>query len=597
MRYLYKILFLLQLFIYPGQTGTISAQQPYVGTTMGFADYLEDRCGIVYKENGVPKDPYRSLADHGATIIRLRIDHPPFSSSYSEGELVDHKSKEKVKISFQRAQNAGLKAILTFGYHSWALEDSQQLNPYVAPLAWQEIASDINKLKDSIYTFTLNVLDEFCSEGLIPEIVSIGNESHWHFLMPNVTEAELPEYDPERSVILHNAGSKAVRDIATKYQTDIQVCFHMEKPSSIKWWLETHTKYDPDFDIMGISLYHAWNNNNYAGYESLGDFINGMIYTYDIDLLVIETAQLFRTGGNDNHVDILGTENIPAGYPDPPTTETQKQYLMDLTTEVITHGGIGVIVWGGEWVGCDCYIYADPWGKGSSWENKAFWDFNYSLHEGVDWMSAFGKKISVTFKVDMSGIDVSNGVYVTGDFPNAEGETWKFNPMTPENNDVYTYSTEMEVGDAGAYFFLNNNDMGARETVPAECVEYYGLDRGYNIPAGSDEVTYAYIWSSCEAIQTVPVAEAVAMNTPDLIEISPNPPVDRQLNFISHVDGLLRITIHDLQGRSLIERKITCRTGTHHFINITSVRKGMYLVGIRADQTGRQETIMILIKE
>ena len=87
----------------------------------------------------------------------------------------------------------------------------------------------------------------------------------------------------------------------------------------------------------------------------------------------------YTSGGSDDHVDILGLDNIPPGYDNPPTTETQKQYLIDITNEVINNGGSGVIVWGGEWVGSDCYVYADQWGKGSSWENKTFWDFNDNL--------------------------------------------------------------------------------------------------------------------------------------------------------------------------------------------------------------------------
>ena len=112
--------------------GIAWSQELYVGGTMGFTDYLENRCGIVFKENGVPKDPYQSMADHGATIVRLRLDHPPYASSYSEGTQVDHKSVANVKIGMQRAKDAGLKTLLTFGYTSWALEDSQNLNPYVA---------------------------------------------------------------------------------------------------------------------------------------------------------------------------------------------------------------------------------------------------------------------------------------------------------------------------------------------------------------------------------------------------------------------------------------------------------------------------------
>jgi arabinogalactan endo-1,4-beta-galactosidase len=370
----------------------ILSQSVYVGTSMSFADYLEKNCGVVYKEEGFPADPFISIKSHGATIARLEIQLPPYSSSYSNGEIIDYSSVKKIKISMQRVKEAGLKTLLTFTYRSFALEDSQRLNEYVAPLAWQSIASDIHNITDSVYAYTFATLDDYCSSGLIPEIVSIGNESVWRRLEPNLPEDQLPAYDPRRSVEIHNAGSRAVRDIAAKYHADIKVCYHMMGPSRTKWWLETHSPYGLDFDMIGISLYYGWNENDYAGYNSLGDYVAAIIKTYKVEFIVMETAQLFTVGGSDNHVDILGTENIPPGYPNPPTIQTQKQYLTDITKEVLDNGGSGVLVWGGDWVASDCFVYADPWGPGSSWENKTFWDFDYNLHDGVNWMMAFGQE-------------------------------------------------------------------------------------------------------------------------------------------------------------------------------------------------------------
>lgn len=570
------------------------AQDFYVGTTMGFTDYLENRCGIVYKEDGVAKDPFLSLADHGANIVRLRIDHPPYSSSYSNGEIVDHKSVESVKVGMQRANNAGLKTLLTFGYTSWALEDDQRLNPYVAPLAWQSIADNLDKITDSVYTFTYEVLDEYCSEGLIPEIVSIGNESTWHRLMPNVPENELPEYDPARSVALHNAGAQAVRDISSKYSTSIQVCFHMMKPSQTKWWLEEHSTLGLNCDIIGISLYHGWNQGDYAGFSNLGAYVEYITSQYKLDLLVMETAQMFRPGGNDDHVDILGTVNIPEGYPNPPTTDTQKDYLTDIALQVKNNGGLGVIVWGGEWVGCDCFIYADQWGKGSSWENKAFWDFDYNLHDGVNWMRSFGYMVPVTFNVDMTGVDVSNGVFVTGEFPNAEGETWKMNPMTLNYDNVYSYSTEMEVGAAGSYFFLNDDNIGSRESVPEECVEYWGLDRGYKIPAGSTGETFSYIWSSCDVIQPVSISN---LSSPEefFFEMYPNPSQDNELNLIFSVDDRVDLSIINTSGQIAYSKEIDCYKNNRHMIELKSLRKGVYFLRAYFNELNLNQSRIVLL--
>jgi len=742
-------------------TSLVSSQARYVGTTMNFTDYLEKRCGIIFKENGIPTDPFQSLANHGANIVRLTVALPPFSSSYSEGQQVDHHSAKNVKIGLQRAQDAGLKTLLTFSYRSYALEDEDHQNIYVAPKAWQEISLDLDKITDSVYHHTYTVLDEYCNEGLFPEIVSIGNESSWHRLMPSVPEDELPNYDPARSVAIHNAGSKAVRDISIKYDTVIKVCFHMLGPAATKWWLATHWPYGPDLDIISISLYHGWNDNDYGGYPSLGDYVAGIIGTYGIEFLVMETAQLFTDGGSDAHVDILGTENIPAGYPNPPTTETQKQYLVDITQEVLDHGGSGVIVWGGEWVSSDCYIYADQWGKGSSWENKAFWDFDYNLHDGVNWMMAFSGKVPVTFKVDMSGfdtsegvyiagefenfqgemwvhnlmqeegnniyyftayvqtgtsgsyfflndtlqpgrenvpaacadssginriftipasstgeifahnwstcdpipqynlsvivtgngtvspvkavyssgiivnmvavpgegwlfsgwtgdttsmdnpfqfrinaemhltanfitkpavpvtfkvdmngVDVSNGVYATGEFPNKQGKTWQLNWMTHEGNQIYSYDTEISTGSSGAYYFLNDDVWGVRESVPSACAEHWGVDRGYEIPLNSSGETFAFVWSSCEEIGPVSAFTPKASANENLFEIYPNPVLKDQLFLAFKVTDRANITILDLQGRMLFENTTNCRANEVTTIDLDQYPKGAFLIRV-----------------
>ena len=58
----------------------------------------------------------------------------------------------------QKVKSAGLKTLLTFTYQSFALEDSQRLNDYVAPLAWQSIAADLDKITDSVYHHTYSIL-------------------------------------------------------------------------------------------------------------------------------------------------------------------------------------------------------------------------------------------------------------------------------------------------------------------------------------------------------------------------------------------------------------------------------------------------------
>jgi arabinogalactan endo-1,4-beta-galactosidase len=357
-----------------------------VGTTMGFALYHQNTCGIVYKENGIPKNPFQSVKDHGGTIIRIRQDLPPYSNSYVENEPpVDYRTPLKVKESLQAADDVGLKTILTFSYQSFALESSESLNPYVAPLAWQPIASDVDQLADSVYHYTYTTLAELVGAGLIPEIVSVGNETNWRFMEPNLQESSLPPYSAQRVVTLLNAGTSAVRAINEEYNLQIRIALHIFAASNLEWWMNNHVPLGLDFDIMGLSHYHAW--HSMGDFSSWTEVVEWVDTHHQKDFLMLETAQLFSNGYSDNHNNILGTDNIPPGYPNPPNTDTQKDYLVDLTKEILEAGGLGTIVWGGEWVGSDCYVYPDQYGPGSSWENKAFWDFDNNVHDGINWMA------------------------------------------------------------------------------------------------------------------------------------------------------------------------------------------------------------------
>jgi arabinogalactan endo-1,4-beta-galactosidase len=357
----------------------------YMGTTMGFVRHQEEYGNVVFKENGMTKDPFQSVADHGGNIVRFRIDLPPYSNSFTTGlPDVDFCSPEKVKSGIQRAQAAGLKIQLTFSYQSKALNSANQLNQYVAPLAWQPVANQLAKLRDSVYQHTYDVLDDYVNSGIIPAIVSIGNETNFHIIQENVLEANLPAYSPPRTVALLNEGARAVRDINHKYGKDIKVALHIFSASNMRAWMGEHVRRGLDFDIMGLSHYHGW--------HSLGDFndwtevVNYVRNTHNKDFLMMETAQLFTSGGYDNHIDILGRENIPAGYDNPPTSNTQRFYLKDLAQEIKNANGLGVIVWGAEWVGSNTLIYPDQFGAGSSWENKTYWDSSYNLHDGINWM-------------------------------------------------------------------------------------------------------------------------------------------------------------------------------------------------------------------
>jgi len=208
-------------------------------------------------------------------------------------------------------------------------------------------------------------------------------------------------------------------------------------------------------------------------------------------------------------------------------------------------------------------------------------------------MKSFGYKVPVTFKVDMTGVDVSNGVYVTGEFPNDQGEEWKLNSMKPEGDNIYSYTTEMEVGAAGAYYFLNDDDWGAREKVPAECIVHWGLDRGYEIPAESEGETFAYAWSSCEEIRPVSVADPALAAS--LFNVFPNPIQNDRLSLSANISDKVNLTILDFQGKRLLERELDFPAGGIQSIDLHPLGEGPYLLSMYFTEHHRYESKVIMI--
>jgi len=429
--------------------------------------------------------------------------------------VVDYTSPEKIKECLRRVKANGMRALITFPYSSFTLEDASNLNIYTAPLRWQSIAGNLEILKDSVYKYTYDVLDNFCKEGLIPAMVSVGNESTWYLMMPNVQESKLPAWDAGRCVALLNAGSKAVRDIAAKYDTTIQVAWHMTSPVTTKWWLDATKAYTRDFDIMGLSCYQEWYKGDYAGYNSMKDYISGMSAITGKKFMVMETAQLYTSGNFDNHANILGNDNIPLGYTVPAVPETQRDYMTDLANQVKEGGGVACIYWGNDWIANNsCYTFADQYGKGSSWDDKTFWDGTGNLHIGIDWMKPFTSDSAyVTFKVDMTNIDTTKGVWVTGNFK-YKGQTGQFVRMHSQQNNIFSVSILMAKGSTGYFAFANNNTADALESLPTECSETQGTYRVFSLGLNDSRKEYRFVWESCSTIpfqKFIPVTFQVDM--------------------------------------------------------------------------------------
>jgi arabinogalactan endo-1,4-beta-galactosidase len=350
------------------------------GADLSYVNQIEDNGGT-YKVSGEFKDPYLIFMEQGAHIIRLRLWHNPswVYDLYSE-ETPLYSGFPDVLKSIERAKEQGLQVNLDFHYSdTWADPGHQDV-----PQAWKNITS-IDVLADSVYNYTYSVLSVLAEKGLLPEMVQIGNETNCGMMFTNV-----PATFPKLSVCdgnwsnagkVFNAGINAVRAIDKKYNKKTLITLHVADPKNIDWWFTDMINKAgiTDFDIIGFSYYPNWHTT--VSFDNLPALVTQVKNKFNRDIMVLETAYAFTSENNDGYNNIFGGQSPIAKYAYSP--EGQKQFLIDLTQNLIDAGASGIMYWEPAWISSQM---KDLWGTGSSWENCTFFNFSGELTETIQFM-------------------------------------------------------------------------------------------------------------------------------------------------------------------------------------------------------------------
>lgn len=322
-----------------------------LGGDLSYVNEVED-AGATYQHNKTPIDPYVLFGEKGCNLVRLRLWHTPSINRYS--------GLEDVKKSIKRAKAAKMKVLLDFHYSDiWADPGRQDI-----PKAWSTI-TDQNILGDSLYGYTLNTLLSLNKEGLLPEMVQVGNEINSEILQPQGKAK--PAIDWKRNAFLLNKGIAAVREASSKSGKKIEVMLHIAQPeNAIKWFTDASANGIEPYDWIGISYYPLWST---VKFKDLPYFINNLVTTHKKQLMVVETAYPHTLANADPANNILDDKALVPGYPATPAG--QKQYMIDLVKLVIQGGGAGLVYWEPAWISSSART---PWGQGSHWDNATFFD-------------------------------------------------------------------------------------------------------------------------------------------------------------------------------------------------------------------------------
>lgn len=552
----------------------LSQDHFYFGNDLSYVNQMED-CGADFKENNESKDPFAIFADQETNLVRVRLWVDPCwwqeNLQQPDGVKSCYSNLEDVKETIERAKNNGMEVMLGLHYSDFWSDPNRQL----IPRQWIDVAYDTEALSDSVYQYTHRVLTELDNMGLMPDIVKVGNENNPGMMvhLPEEDGFEVAEniVEPntwERDAQLFNAGIQAVRDVGATADINPKISLHWSNLEGLEWWYDNMISHGvTDFDIIGFSYYYAWHEGSIAALEERVTHMADKYPQYEV--AVVETGYLWTE-------EYGGIINTPDPEYAPATPENQLNYMVDFTQAVMNGGGTGVIFWEPAWINTACVT---PWITGSSHTGVAFFEpetYNFMENGGGKWTNRSfyedipddSETVAVTFNVDMTGEDAGNGVYITGDMTGPEGQ-WEIIPMNLMADNLYSYTTQLPAGSEGAYYFLNDNDWEARETIPEACAEWWETDRGYIVP--EHDTSFTFNWGSCEYDDDV--VTSIDERKSHGLRLFPNP-VENQLTIESPHKG--HYTLFDLRGRIL-------KTGIfipEQTIPFTNIPKGHYIIWI-----------------
>lgn len=448
------------------------APEFYRGVDLSYVNEMED-CGAVYRVDGQARDPYQIFADYGANLVRLRLWHTPEWTEYST--LAD------VTRSLRRAKNLGMSTLLDFHYSDTWADPSKQ----IIPSAWTGL--DTEALGDALYQYTYDVLMNLDAQGLMPDMVQVGNEINTEILRPEGTSGYPISW--ERNAFLLNRAIQAVRDAAVQSVESVRVVIHIAQPENVEGWLLAAERAGvTDFDLIGLSYYPGWSDHSI---ETAGNIMRQLRYRFDKEVIVVETAYPWTFDAvRESAGNILNRDFLEEGYPASP--EGQRQFLIDLTQRILDSGGVGIVYWEPAWVSTSC---STLWGQGSHWENATFFDFNAGneVHAGIEFLQypyAYPVNVTLSFRFNDEP-NPPETIFFQGDFT---GLGRRVLPLAAADG-AYAIQTRLMPGTTIRFqFYAATPASPETALLTGDCLD----DEGYvSVTIPDRSVVIAYTGSAC----------------------------------------------------------------------------------------------------
>ena len=282
--------------------GSVWAQnEPYaLGADISWIPERE-ASGVKYAHNGQVKDILDILKEHKFNYIRLRLFVDPtvgvpedtakaladakggtpwYASPYSKAGYCGLNSTIEMA---KRVKNAGMKFLLDFHYSDTWADPGKQFKP----MSWRGL--DFTQLTEKVRSYTKESLEKFRENGVLPDMVQVGNEVINGMIHPNGSTSNWSNF-----ATLVNAGINGVRDV----DPNIKIMMHTVSEKNPNNWLTTlKTRLNQveanaanKVNVIGLSYYPEWHGDLNVLRQILNDIANN----HNIKIAVVEYADKHR---------------------------------------------------------------------------------------------------------------------------------------------------------------------------------------------------------------------------------------------------------------------------------------------------------------
>ncbi|WP_312118866.1 glycoside hydrolase family 53 protein, partial [Pantoea vagans] len=268
---------------------------------------LEKQGAKFHNADNQQQDAIAILKASGINTIRLRLWVEPTDGSghtYGGGgnDLATTLALAK------RVKAAGLKLLLDIHYSDFWTDPGKQFKPK----AWQSLT--FPQLETRVHDYTRDAIARFKAEGVLPDIVQIGNELNGGMLWPEGKSWGQNGGEFDRLAGLLKAGISGLREnLSDPHQ--VKIMLHLAegtKNDTFRWWFDEIVKRDVPFDVMGLSMYTYWNGPISALKANMDDISR----RYDKDVMVVEAAYGYTLENCDSAENSFqAKEEKAGGYP------------------------------------------------------------------------------------------------------------------------------------------------------------------------------------------------------------------------------------------------------------------------------------------